>query len=256
MSEASSLAAVPPPLIAVIDNGICNLRSVTKALEAVGAAPRVVRTPAELAASHALGLVLPGVGALRDCVASLRASGLDAVVRDWIAADRPFLGGCLGMQALFEHSEEGDIQGLGIIPGKVVRFVRPREFKIPHMGWNTVRFVQPGSALAAGLADDGEAFYFVHSFHCVPADPALVLGECDYGGGFCASVARGADVHHAISPGEKSGQGAENLPEFRDGRGGGLRPDARHFLKRWLGRANLRESFSSSSIFVLPVAQF
>ena len=244
MSEASSLAAVPPPSIAVIDNGICNLRSVTKALEAVGAATRVVRTPAELAASNALGLVLPGVGALRDCVASLRASGLDAVVRDWIAADRPFLGVCLGMQALFEHSEEGDIEGLGIIPGKVVRFVRPREFKIPHMGWNTVRFVQPGSALAAGLADDGEAFYFVHSFHCVPADPALVLGECDYGGVFCASVEVVVAEHpHA----ERGGH---------HGRGGGLRPDARHFLKRWLGRANLRESFSSSSIFVLPVAQF
>jgi glutamine amidotransferase len=214
MSEASSLAAVPPPSIAVIDNGICNLRSVTKALEAVGAAPRVVRTPAELAASNALGLVLPGVGALRDCVASLRASGLDAVVRDWIAADRPFLGVCLGMQALFEHSEEGDIEGLGIIPGKVVRFVRPREFKIPHMGWNTVRFVQPGSALAAGLADDGEAFYFVHSFHCVPADPALVLGECDYGGVFCASVARGRMFATQFHPEKSQAKGLKIYRNF------------------------------------------
>jgi glutamine amidotransferase len=108
--------------IAVIDNGICNLRSVTKALEAVGAAPRVVHTPAEVAASGATGLVLPGVGALRDCVAALRAAKLDATVRDWIAADRPFLGVCLGMQALFEHSEEGNVTGLGIFPGQVVRF--------------------------------------------------------------------------------------------------------------------------------------
>src|ERR1700753_1172252 len=89
--------------IAVIDTGICNLRSVTKALEAVGASIRVVHTPAEVAAMNASGLVLPGVGALRDCVASLRASGIDATVRDWIAAGKPFLGVCLGMQALFEH---------------------------------------------------------------------------------------------------------------------------------------------------------
>ena len=165
MPEASRLSAAPPSSIAVIDTGICNLRSVTKALEAVGASIRVVRAPAELAASGARGLVLPGVGALRDCVASLRASKLDAAVREWIAADRPFLGVCLGMQALFEHSEEGNITGLGIFPGNVVRFQRPPEFKIPHMGWNTVRFVQPRSPLAAGLANDGEAFYFVHSFH-------------------------------------------------------------------------------------------
>ena len=83
------------------------------------------------------------------------------------------------MQALFDHSEEGDVKGLGILPGKVVRFQRPPEFKIPHMGWNTVRFTQPASPLAAELEKDGEAFYFVHSFHCVPTDPALVLGECD-----------------------------------------------------------------------------
>lgn len=179
------------PIIAVIDNGICNLRSVTKALEAVGAVPHVVRTPEEVAASGGAGLVLPGVGALRDCVAALRAARLDATVRDWIAADRPFLGVCLGMQALFEHSEEGNVTGLGILRGKVVRFQRPPEFKIPHMGWNTVRFVQSSSPLAASLAPAGEAFYFVHSFHCVPADQAVVLGESDYGGTFCAAIGRG-----------------------------------------------------------------
>jgi glutamine amidotransferase len=147
-------------MIAVIDTGICNLRSVTKALEAVGATIQVVRTPEEIVAADARGIVLPGVGAVRDCVASLRASKLDAAVRDWIAADRPFLGVCLGMQALFEHSEEGNITGLGIFPGKVVRFQRPPEYKIPHMGWNTVRFVQPNSPLAANLAPDGEARVF------------------------------------------------------------------------------------------------
>jgi glutamine amidotransferase len=201
-------------MIAVIDNGICNLRSVTKALEAVGAAPRVVRTPAEVAASGASGLVLPGVGALRDCVASLRATGLDATVRDWIAADRPFLGVCLGMQALFEHSEEADIAGLGIFRGRVVRFRRPPEFKIPHMGWNTVRFLQPDSPLAAGLAPDGEAFYFVHSYHCVPADPALVLAECDYGGPFCAAIARGRCFATQFHPEKSQAKGLQIYRNF------------------------------------------
>ncbi len=175
----------------MIDSGICNLRSVTKALEAVGAEPRVVETPAQLEQSQAAGLVLPGVGALRDCVAALRNSGLDRAVRDWIGADRPFLGVCLGMQALFDFSEEADIPGLGVFKGNVVRFQRPPGFKIPHMGWNTLEFVQGGSPLARGLGTKGEAFYFVHSYHCVPADAGLVLAECDYGGKFVAAIARG-----------------------------------------------------------------
>ena len=203
-----------PTLIAVIDTGICNLRSVTKALEVVGATLRVVRTPAEVAASGASGLVLPGVGALRDCVGALRAAKLDTTVRDWIAADRPFLGVCLGMQALFEHSEEGNITGLGIFPGQVVRFRRPPEFKIPHMGWNTVRFVQPGSPLASGLQPEGEAFYFVHSFYCAPADPALVLAECDYGGPFTAAIARGRCFATQFHPEKSQAKGLQIYRNF------------------------------------------
>lgn len=201
-------------MIAVIDTGICNLRSVTKALEAVGATIQVVRNPAELAASRARGLVLPGVGALRDCVASLRASQLDASVRGWITDDRPFLGVCLGMQALFEHSEEGNITGLGVFPGKVVRFQRPREFKIPHMGWNTVRFAQPDSPLRAQLAVEGESFYFVHSFHCQPADPRLVLAECDYGGVFCAAVGRGRVFATQFHPEKSQAKGLQIYRNF------------------------------------------
>ena len=204
-------------MIAVIDNGICNLRSVTKALEAVGAEVRVVRTPMEVEAADADGLVLPGVGALRDCVASLRSTGLDRTVREWIAADQPFLGVCLGMQALFEHSEEGGgagTEGLGIFPGRVIRFVRPPEFKIPHMGWNEVRFTQVDSPLRAELRVEGEAFYFVHSFHCVPADAALVLAECDYGGVFTAAIGRGRVFATQFHPEKSQAKGLQIYRNF------------------------------------------
>jgi len=240
--------------VAVIDSGICNLRSVTKALEAVGAQPMVVRTPEAVAGSGAAGLVLPGVGALRDCVASLKASGLDDTVRAWIGADRPFLGVCLGMQALFDYSEEvagesggsgaagsrgggtvgsggggagspgdgsgaavrGGTKGLGIFPGRVVKFHLPEPFKVPHMGWNTVRFVQTGTALQAGLAAEGEAFYFVHSFHCVPADPSLVLAECDYGGPFTAAIGRGRMFATQFHPEKSQARGLRIYRNFAD----------------------------------------
>jgi len=210
-----------PPTLAVIDYGMGNLRSVAKALEVVGANVRVVTRPEEVGA--AAGLVLPGVGALADCISALRASGFDQKIREWIAADRPFLGICLGMQALFEGSEEGAEEfgelaslgvdaacraavgasgetqaqadsltpGLGIFPGTVRRFRLPPEYKVPHMGWNTVRFTQPDSPLLAGLATEGEAFYFVHSYYCAPRDRDIVLAECDYGGAFTAAIARG-----------------------------------------------------------------
>ena len=201
-------------VIAVIDTGICNLRSVTKALEAVGAAIQIVHSPRELAAMDARGLVLPGVGALRDCVASLRATGMDAAVRTWIERDRPFLGVCLGMQALFERSEEGGVEGLGIFAGRVIKFQRPREFKIPHMGWNTVRFVQEGSPLSAGLSANGESFYFVHSYHCIPDDSSLVLGECDYGGVFCAAIARGQCFATQFHPEKSQAKGLRIYANF------------------------------------------
>lgn len=203
-----------PHVIAVIDNGICNLRSVTKALETVGGTPVVVRTPDELDAAGAQGLVLPGVGALRDCVASLRQTGLADSVREWIAADRPFLGVCLGMQALFERSEEGDVAGLGIFPGVVKHFQLPPEFKIPHMGWNTVRFVQPDSPLQGELAREGESFYFVHSYHCMPADPDLVLAESDYGGAFTAAIARGRCFATQFHPEKSQTKGLELYRNF------------------------------------------
>lgn len=202
-----------PPIIATIDNGICNLRSVTKALEAVGAAPRVVRAPAGIG-SDAAGLVLPGVGALGDCVASLRASGLADTVRGWIGEGRPFLGICLGMQALFDFSEEGDVTGLGVFPGRVKLFRRPPEYKIPHMGWNAIRFRQPSSPLAVGLGAEGEAFYFVHSYYCEPEDASLVLAECDYGGAFTAAIARGQCFATQFHPEKSQSRGLQLYRNF------------------------------------------
>jgi glutamine amidotransferase len=211
--EPSTVNTEPAP-IAVIDTGICNLRSVTKALESVGARPVVVRTPAALAAAAPAGLVLPGVGALRDCVAALNATGLADSVRAWLAEDRPFLGVCLGMQALFEFSEEGAIAGLGIFPGQVRRFRLAPEFKIPHMGWNTVRFLQPDSPLCAGLRADGEAFYFVHSYHVMPAERSLVLAECDYGGPFVSAIARGNCFATQFHPEKSQARGLQIYRNF------------------------------------------
>jgi glutamine amidotransferase len=202
----------PAPTVAVIDYGMGNLRSVAKAVEAAGGAVRIVTRPDEI--TSAAGLVLPGVGALADCISALKAGGLDLAVREWIRADRPFLGVCLGLQALFDFSEEADTQGLGIFPGRVVRFKAPAGLKIPHMGWNTVRFTQPGSPLAAGLAPEGEAFYFVHSYYCVPADPALVLAECEYGGLFTAAIARGRCFATQFHPEKSQAKGLQLYRNF------------------------------------------
>jgi len=205
---------MPAPVIAVVDTGICNLRSVTKAVSVAGGDVCVVRTPEELSGSKADGLVLPGVGALRDCVASLHASRMADQVCGWIREDRPFLGVCLGMQALFERSEEGGVAGLGVFAGEVIRFRRPASFKIPHMGWNSVRFVQPSSPLASHLAASGEVFYFVHSYHCAPQDPALTLAWCDYGGEFCAAIGRGRVSATQFHPEKSQAKGLRVYQNF------------------------------------------
>ena len=110
--------------------------------------------------------------------------------------------------------DEGNVTGLGIFPGRVVRFQRPPEFKIPHMGWNTVRFAQERSPLAAGLATTGESFYFVHSFHCVPADRALILAESDYGGAFTAAIARGRCFATQFHPEKSQAKGLQIYRNF------------------------------------------
>ncbi len=176
------------PRVAVIDYGMGNLRSVTRALEAVGAEAFLADTTAKAATAEAV--VFPGQGAIADCMDCLKSTQFDAFLKEWIAADRPFLGICLGLQALFERSEEGNRQGLGIFPGVVSRFPSQPGLRIPHMGWNEATF-KPGSPLLTGLRGEGEPFYFVHSYRVVSTDPTLVWCETDYAGRFVSGVRRG-----------------------------------------------------------------
>lgn len=207
-------AAIAPTIshvktIGIVDYGSGNLRSVSKALAAVGAHTHLVSSPAGLDDIDAL--VVPGVGAFGDCVRQLRATGLWEPLREWIAADRPYLGICLGYQLLFESSEETPgVDGLGALPGSVRRFPagnpeNPQgNFKVPHMGWNTLDLRAPDDRLYAGLVGvsqqaglagaqpEAPSVYFVHSYYPVPADPSLITATCNYAGAFAASVTRGA----------------------------------------------------------------
>ena len=167
----------PRPLIAVVDYGIGNLHSAQKALVHEGADARLTRDPADIAAAD--GVVLPGVGAFGACMSALRDSGLERAVVDAAASGRPFLGICVGMQMLFSASDENpSTRGLGVIPGQV-RWI-PHTVKRPQMQWNVLRSVARSEPMFAGLPD-GPWFYFVHSLHGVPDDPAVVVGTCDYG---------------------------------------------------------------------------
>jgi glutamine amidotransferase len=175
------------PMIAIVDYGMSNLRSVRNALELLGANVVTATAPPQLAG--ATKIVLPGVGAFGDAMANLRAGGwveaLDAEVRK---NKKPFLGICLGMQLLAERgTEHGDHQGLGWIPGSVVRLARPNEVRIPHIGWNELKLKNRGGVLAD--VPPGSCFYFVHSYALEPSDPTIVSGTCEYGGSdFVASI--------------------------------------------------------------------
>ena len=180
--------------IAVIDYGMGNLRSVAKALAHVAPDRRIVVTGDPAVIGDAERGVLPGQAAMPDCIRCLDESGLRAVVLA-VARDRPFLGVCLGLQMLFDRSEEGPTSGLGLMPGRVVRFREDamtlaggERLKVPHMGWNRVRQVRR-HPLWHGIADD-ERFYFAHSYHPVPVDPSVVAGTTDYPAAFTCAVAQ------------------------------------------------------------------
>ena len=179
--------------ILIVDYGMANLRSVQKAFEAVGHAAEITADPARAATTERL--VLPGVGAFRDGIAKLRESGLAEAVVQHIEKERPFLGICLGLQMLFDESEEGPTQALGVVAGRVVRFRDERmktaggaRLKIPHMGWSPVRQTRP-HPLWSGIADESR-FYFAHSYHPAPADGELTAGTADYPTPFTCAIAR------------------------------------------------------------------
>ena len=198
--------------VAVIDYGVGNLLSVSRALVHCGARVKVTADPAVILAADRV--ILPGVGAFANGMAALRASGLDRVVRQVAAAGMPLLGICLGMQLLLESSDEfGATDGLGLIPGQVLQIPSDasdgERNKIPHIGWNALTLPSGRSSWGDGLLDGlaaGEAMYFVHSFMAQPTDPAHRLADCLYGGiAVSAAVQRGAVLGCQFHP-EKSGE--------------------------------------------------
>lgn len=186
--------------VAVVDYGMGNLRSVAQAVMAAaqGTDVRVIVTQDPAQVRAASRVVLPGQGAMRDCMAALQASGMQTAVLE-AAATKPLFGVCVGMQMLLDHSEEGNTPSLGLIAGQVKRFdlagrTQPdgSRYKVPQMGWNQVFPTQPGGerhAMWQGIPD-GAYFYFVHSFYAAPADAAHCASETDYGGQFASAVAR------------------------------------------------------------------
>jgi glutamine amidotransferase len=206
-------------MIAVIDYGMGNLRSVQKAFEKLGHEALITRVPGAILAAG--GVVLPGVGAFRKAMDNLQAFCLVEVIHECLQSEKPFLGICLGLQLLFEESEEfGSTPGLGVIPGRVVRFSGPAfedkpdspGLKIPHMGWNRLRKVQQ-APLLEGI-EDGAMMYFVHSYYPVPADSSWVAAATDHGVEFCSAVARGNLFALQCHP-EKSGSvGLKILDNF------------------------------------------
>ena len=186
--------------VVIVDYGAGNLRSVARAVAHAGVEPLVTAKPEDVA--NAKALIVPGVGAAEDTMANLRRGGLVEPILEYIASGRPFLGVCMGQQALFEVSEEGGEHAcLGVLPGRIVRF--PRGMTVPHMGWNTVE-LRDEHPVFEGIPN-GSYFYFVHSYHPAPSDDTVVLGETEYEGvRFASVVGRDNVVATQFHP-EKSG---------------------------------------------------
>jgi glutamine amidotransferase len=198
-------------MVTIIDYGSGNLRSVQKALERVGVEARITHDPNVVAESDRI--VLPGVGAFGDAIRALRDRGLVEPILAHVRADRPFLGICMGLQLLFESgSEGGHHEGLGILSGEVTRFELPRGMKIPHMGWNQVSW-RTGSAEQT-VGREGDHFYFVHSYVARPRDEAVIAATSDYGGPFCAAVARGRLFATQFHPEKSQAAGIDLLRSF------------------------------------------
>ena len=204
--------------VAIIDYGMGNLRSVAKAIEHVATASEVVVTsdPAEVLAADRV--VFPGQGAMPDCMRELDARGLRPAVLE-AARSKPFLGICIGQQMLFEHSEEGNVPGLGVFRGEVRRFPADKmvgadgiRLKVPHMGWNEV-WQKQAHALWANIPD-GARFYYVHSYYVDPADPGIVAATTDYGIPFTGAVAQANIFAVQFHPEKSAEAGLQLLSNF------------------------------------------
>jgi len=201
----------PQPEIVVVDFDAGNLRSVQRALESVGQRVRVTSDPHEV--DQAQALVLPGVGSAQDCMRKLSGLGLVEPLRQYAASGRPFLGVCVGMQLLFDGSEEGGgVDCLGILPGAVRLFEGDETLKVPQIGWNQV-WLKYDHALLDGIPS-GSYFYFVHSYYVEPSQPELTLGEADYGIDFAAIVACENVVATQFHPEKSANRGLELYRNF------------------------------------------
>ncbi|MBX3441965.1 MAG: imidazole glycerol phosphate synthase subunit HisH [Planctomyces sp.] len=195
----------------IIDYGMGNLRSVQKAFEHLGCEAVICRSPSEVRGAERL--ILPGVGAFRDAIAELRRHDFVGLIQDHVAAGRPFLGICLGLQLLFDVSyEDGEYAGLGLVRGKVVRFESAPGLKIPHMGWNTLNIVTP-NALTAGLPAT-PSVYFVHSYHVVPDDDSVIATTTEHGRPFTSMIARGPLFATQFHPEKSQRTGLQLLRSF------------------------------------------
>ena len=200
-------------MIAIVDYQMGNLRSVQKAFERVGHAAAITADPKVL--EQADHVVLPGVGAFADAIAEIRRRELIEPIRAAIESNKPFLGICLGLQMLFDVSyEDGEHEGLGVIPGEVRRFDVPPEYKVPHMGWNHVaQRRQP--PIFKGIAD-GSHFYFVHSYYVVPKDESVIAGEASYPEPFCAAIWRDNLFATQFHPEKSQAAGLQLLKNFAE----------------------------------------
>jgi len=198
-------------MIKIIDYGMGNLRSVQKAFERLGHEAVICGLPREL--DGADRMVLPGVGAFRDAIAELKTQGFVAPILDHVAASKPLLGICLGLQLLFDVSyEDGEWPGLGIVPGKVVRFASQPGLKVPHMGWNRLA-VENQPRILEGIPPEMH-FYFVHSYHVVPDDPALIAARTEHGSPFVSVIHRGNLFATQFHPEKSQRAGMKLLDNF------------------------------------------
>ncbi len=201
-------------MIHIVDYGMGNLRSVQKAFEKLGVAAAICRRPEELAGAEKM--VLPGVGAFRDAIHELKKQNLVEPILAHIAADRPFLGICLGLQLLMDVSyEDGEWDGLKVIRGKVVRFENRPGLKVPHMGWNRLDVAAKPPVLDTIPAD--ASFYFVHSYHVAPEDPSVIAARTEHGVPFVSMIRRGNLTATQFHPEKSQKVGLRLLENFARG---------------------------------------